>query len=161
MRANLADVNPKRRLPLLSGPKDSSTDGPPRPRWQWVAFGAAAIFAAWLPLCAFAGAIAARLAGAAGAGEPAHVVRVAITIGVAYAIALALGALAGGFLVGRWGTAAVGIREATLAGLTASLLAVVVSWASFGLVPGTLLAIAVAGPLAALGGKLGVNRRVQ
>jgi tRNA-(ms[2]io[6]A)-hydroxylase len=73
--------------------------------------------------------------------------------------ALALGAGAGGYLVGRWGPRAVGVREASLAGLSAALLAGAATWIMFGPTPGVLLPAFVAAPAAALGGVLGLRTR--
>jgi hypothetical protein len=154
-------MDSKRRLPVLKAPQADAPEEEPRPPWQWVGFGAVAIFVAWLPLSLLAGALAARLASAAEGGTHDELVRAAIAIRVAYAIELALGAIGGGFVVGRWGAAGVGAREAALAGLAAALVAVGVSWASFGVSAGSLLIVVVAVPMAALGGWLGMRRRAR
>ena len=78
---------------------------------------------------------------------------------VVLAAGLALAAMAGGFLVGRWGAAGVGVREAALAGLAAGLIATALAFGAPGALSGALAAIAVAVPFAALGAKLGLGRR--
>ena len=147
---------PKRHLTVLNNKEanaDPTGDGSaPRRPWQWVGFGALAIFTAWIPLAGLAGAAAARLGESTFAGAGIGIVTV-------YAAALALGAALGGFLVGRWGTAGVGLREAALAGLGASAVAVGITWVSFGPSVGTLLVAAVATPMAAVGGRFGLRAR--
>jgi hypothetical protein len=149
-------VDGKRRLPVL---RPDGDDEPVRSPWQWVGFGAAAIFVAWLPLSALAVKVAAR----AGLGEQGSVdhARSGALVVASFCAALALGAILGGFLVGRWGGPGVGVREAALAGLVAAVVATMVSWVSFGPAPATLVVIAVAAPMAALGGTLGLRQRVR
>ncbi len=148
----------KRRLPLLRSADDSEVD-PARPGWQWVGFGTVAIFVVWLPLSAAAGSVASGLSRGDPGAAPHASLGAAIVFASTSAIALALSALAGGFVVGKWGGRGVGVREASLAGLGTSLVAVVASWLSFGFAPGALLVIPIAVPLAALGGWLGVRSR--
>lgn len=155
-------VEPKRRLTVLNNANDPDRGGEPgsapRRPWQWVGFGTLAIFTTWIPLAAIASRLAARaetedpggLAGVAGAGIAA----VAL-----YVVAVALGAALGGFLVGRWGTGRIGVREAALAGLGASVVAAAVTWISFGPSAGALLVTAVSTPMAAFGGRLGLRAR--
>jgi hypothetical protein len=145
----LSGVKPKRRLPVLQAPADGDPAEPARPPWQWVVFGSLGIFVVWLPLQALATALAGRsaIAGASGA-------------------ALAASSLTGGFVVGRWGAERVGVREAALAGLAATLVAVALSWMSSPITPAPLLLTAVtvtaiAVPMAALGAKLGLYRRLR
>jgi hypothetical protein len=151
-----APPTPKRRLTVLNNTEanaDPTGDGSaPRRPWQWAGFGALAIFTVWIPLAGLAGVAAARLGESAFTGAGIAIVAV-------YAAALALGAALGGFLVGRWGTAGAGLREAALAGLGASAVAVVITWVSFGPSGGTLLVAAVATPMAAAGGRLGLRAR--
>jgi hypothetical protein len=78
---------------------------------------------------------------------------------VIISVALGAGALLGGLLVGRWGPAGVGVREAALAGVAATAVAGVVTCVSFGFSPGILLVALVAPPAAALGGRLGLGKR--
>jgi len=148
---------PKRRLPVLNSPSAGGDEAQPRRPWQWVGFGTLAIFTAWIPLAALAGAAAARLP-----GDEAHArIGVALLALALYGSALALGAALGGFLVGRWGSAGVGVREAALAGLGAAVVAGAVTWASFGPSAGALLVAAVALPMAALGGRVGLRARAR
>src|ERR1019366_10756623 len=104
---------PKRHLTVLNNKEanaDPTGDGSaPRRPWQWVGFGALAIFTAWIPLAGLAAAAAARLGESTFAGAGIGIVTV-------YAAALALGAALGGVLVGRWGAAGGGLRGAALAG---------------------------------------------
>ncbi len=152
----------KRRLPLL--PSGRSSDTPegehqePRPPWHWIGFGTLAILVAWLPLSAVAAALAARLV-ASTDGDAERLARAGVIVVAVHASALATACLAGGYVVGRWGGEGVGVREAALAGLAASLVAVGAAWASFGFSPGSLAVVGVATPLAALGGRRGVRAR--
>jgi hypothetical protein len=144
-------VDAKRRLPVLKTPAEGGDDdAPARPPWQWVGFGALAIFVVWLPLAFLAGWVAMRIGGLAGAP--------ALSVAV-LASGLAVAAVAGGFLVGRWGPAGVGVREAALAGLSAALIATVLSLGFPGALAGALVTMVVAVPFAALGGWLGLRRR--
>ncbi len=151
---------PKRRLPVLNSPSAEPDDAESRRPWQWVGFGTLAIFTAWIPLAALAGALAARLpAGDGGDGRGRAAAGLALV--ALYGAALALGSALGGFLVGRWGASGVGVREAALAGLGAAAVACVVTWISFGPSPGALLVAAVALPAAALGGRVGLRARIR
>ena len=145
-------MDTKRRLPVLKTPAEGDDEAPARPPWQWVGFGVLAIFVVWLPLAILAGLVAVRLGGFASA--PALAV-------VELASALAIAATAGGFLVGRWGAAGVGVREAALAGLAAAIVAAGLSLGSPGALSGAIVTIAVAVPFAALGGWLGLRRRAS
>ena len=148
---------PKRRLPVLNSPSAEAEETASRRPWQWVGFGTLAIFTAWIPLAALAGVAASRLAPPE--GQASAVAAVAIVGG--YAAALALGAGLGGFLVGRWGSAAVGTREAALSGLGAAAVATGISWVSFGPSSGSLVIAALAAPAAALGGRIGARARAR
>lgn len=147
----------KRRLPVLQADAHGDADEPPRPAWQWVGFGAAAIFATWVPLSALAGALSARWLVRA-IDEPA-LRRAALLTATFYAIELAAGAVAGGYLVGRWGSAATGVRQATLAGAVAAALLVAATWASSGPSIGMLLVALLAPGMASIGGSLGLRAR--
>jgi hypothetical protein len=131
-----------------------------RPRWQWVAFGGLAILVAWLPLAVIVGTLAARIATAP---EDAHgsVGRAAAAIVAMHAVALGLASLAGGLLVGRWGGAGVGVRDAALAGVVASLIAIAGAWVSAGPSPGFLAVLAISVSMAALGGAWGRRGRAR
>jgi hypothetical protein len=148
---------PKRRLPVLNSPSGEPDEAERRP-WQWVGFGSLAIFTAWVPLAALASVAAGRLHPSG--DDRAPVAAVLIVLGL-YGAALALGAALGGFLVGRWGTAGIGVREAALAGLGAAAVAGVVTWVTAGPSAGALLVAALAAPTAALGGWLGRRARAR
>lgn len=155
----------KRRLPLLQ-PAQGDADEPPRSPWQWVGFGAAAIFVTWVPLSILVGAAAARvLSGAPGASDGSGLARAALVTSGAYAVELAAGALAGGYLVGRWGPSGVGVREGALAGLAAAAALAVVALAMFGAAVsatlGLLFIALLAPPMAAWGARLGLRRRAR
>jgi hypothetical protein len=145
-------VETKRRLPVLKAPSEADDEATARPPWQWVGFGALGIFAVWLPL-AFGAAWVASSLNASGAAPIAGV--------VVLAAGLAVAALAGGFLVGRWGGEGVGVREAALAGLAAAIIASALAFGAPGALWGALTTVLVAVPFAALGGKLGLRRRAR
>jgi hypothetical protein len=92
--------------------------------------------------------------------DPTALRRAALLASGAYMVELSGGALAGGYLVGKWGPATVGVRQAALAGLTASVALALVTWASYGATVGLLLLALLAPPMAALGGRLGARRRL-
>jgi hypothetical protein len=143
-------MDSKRRLPVLKTPGEEAADEPPRPPWQWVGFGAVAIFVVWTPLAYLAG-----LAGRRFAGSDRSVL-----VGAGFfALGSVLAALAGGYLVGRWGAAGVGVREAAFAGLAAALVATVLAWMQAGLSLGPLVTVLLLVPAAALGGRLGLKGR--
>lgn len=144
---------------LQSGP--AGDEDPPRARWQWVVFGALAIVTTWVPAAAIAGAFAGRFAARSAQALPEDVTRIALTIGGAYALALTLGAAAGGYVVGRWGAAAAGLREAAISGLVASLVAAGASWVSLGPSPAPAVLPLLIVPAAAVGGMLGLRRRAR
>jgi len=145
----------KRRLPMLQS-SPAEEDEPPRPRWQWIVFGALGIITTWVPAAALAGAFVARatVPGSGGIGLELAVVG-------AYTLALGAGAAAGGYVVGRWGATGVGTGEAALAGLAASAAATAASWATLGLAPGAIVVPLLTVPIAALGGRLGLRRRAR
>jgi hypothetical protein len=152
----------KRHLPLLQ-PAQGTGDEVPRSPLQWVGFGAAAIFAVWVPLSVLAVAVSGRLVAAA---SDAGGQRRAVVLGLCvYALDLAGGAFAGGYLVGRWGPAKVGAREGAKAGLAASAALGLLTCAVLRDTAGTsviagLLIVAVAAPaMAAWGARTGRRRR--
>lgn len=176
----------RRRLPVVQEPprKDRGDDAPDppegddeaRPPWHWVGFGVVAIFAAWLPLAAAAGALArrafeatfgaaateadvARVLGAMSTGER---VRFTLSQALPQAAALSLAAFAGGFLVGRFGKGT-GLREAALSGAATALMAAALTvkglelgWAA---AVTLLLTAALATGFATLGGRVGRDAR--
>jgi hypothetical protein len=85
--------------------------------------------------------------------------RIALWISAAYALELAAGAVAGGYLVGRWGPSGVGVRQAALAGATAAALLIVATWLSSGPSLGMVLVALVAPSMATIGGALGLRAR--
>ncbi len=149
---------PKRRLPVLNSP--AAEEPANRRPWQWVGFGAFATFTLWIPFSALAGWAGMRLSANVDPGDHARLVRTAVAVAVLHLLALALGASLGGFLVGRWGTHGVGVWQAALSGLSAAAVALGVTWASFGFSANSLLLAVVAPPIAALGAKIGLRRRV-
>jgi hypothetical protein len=142
----------KRRLPVLSA--NAAPSEPPRPPWHWIGFGAVAIFVVWLPLVSVADAISRRLV--AGRAESAWTL---FALVVPHAAALVLAAVAGGFLVTRFG-AGTRTREAWLAGLAVGLLALGLTWTSAGISLGPLVVPALATAAAAAGGAIGKRRGV-
>jgi hypothetical protein len=159
----------KRRLPVL---KSSSEEGgdEERPPWQWVGFGAVAVFVVWLPLSYLAEvarrrATIAWLGGAETPEEAARAlaamagpdrVKLGLLVFVLHGGALALAAFAGGYLVGRWGERT-NERIAALAGVAAAVLASVLAWSGISWVP--LVTVVVAALFAWAGGRAGVRRR--
>src|SRR5258708_5091866 len=138
----VTSVQSKRRLPVLQSTAEEDPGEPHRPPWQWGVWGVLAVLLVWLPLAAI-GAVARRSAPRISAGGAG-----------AQGAALALSAVAGGFLVGRWGARGVGVREATLAGLIATVVAAALSWSFIGalepLLWTTVAVAAIAVPMAAL-----------
>jgi hypothetical protein len=161
----------KRRLPVLKADGSKNEDDN-RPPWHWVGFGTLLVFGAWLPLAYAASVIEARLlsrfaqasseeaiAIAIREAAPHDAARLRFQVLLLLAMPLVLGAFAGGFIVGRWSKDA-GVREAALAGLAAALVACVLSWIESGISAAPLAGIALAVPMAALGGWSGVQRRL-
>lgn len=161
-------AKPKKRLPVLQdeGDDDEAQDRPP---WHWSAIGMIATFLAWLPLASIANALVARMLRSVDPAEDAALAAAApakvraIMIGV-NALCFALAALAGGYLVGRFGGRA-GRREATVSGLLAALLAWGIAMAQAQaidiLVWSLLLVVigAIGSGAAYLGGRVGLKRR--
>ena len=143
----------KRRLTVLKSDGAPQEQEAQRPPWHWVGFGMVMIFAAWLPLAYVVEAIVVRVR--SGAPEDHVPWAVPVLLG---AVPLALAALAGGFLVGRFGKPA-GTREALLAGLATGLVAILLTTLSGAFSPLFLVAAALAAGFAALGGAWGVRGR--
>jgi hypothetical protein len=148
-------VEPKRRLPLLKAAPSEAEETPVRPAWQWVVFGALGIFVVLIPLSWLATLAALRMGDPGRSPLAAHLVARAAP----FVAAMATASLAGGYLVGRWGTRGVGVREAALAGLAAALGAGVLAWGAAGALAGAIVTVVVSVPSAALGGRLGLRRR--
>jgi hypothetical protein len=128
------------------------------------------IFAVWLPLAYPATSLAQRLvaryavgstpeeiARALASAPPGEIARLEVLVRVLLAIPLALAALAGGYLVGRWGRN-VGVIHAALAGLVAGIVSCGLSWARGEFSWAPLAGIALAVPMSSLGGWLGRRR---
>lgn len=148
----------KRRLPVVQ-PK-LEDEGEPRPAWHWVGFGAVAIFVAWLPLAWVAEAIGARLVASKGPLEElsrAERLRALAMIALPQAFALALAALAGGFLVTKFGQGT-RARDAAFSGACVGFLALGLTFASAGFSLAAFVVPLLATALAALGGRLGLRR---
>lgn len=144
-------MDKKRRLPVLKTQDDELEGAEARPPWQWVGFGALAIFVVWVPLAYVTGILASRVEAVASSRVGSVLVA---------SSGLAVAALAGGFLVGRWGGKDVGVREAALAGLAAALIASVSSLGTPGAWAGALIIPLIAVPFAWLGGRVGLRRRM-
>jgi hypothetical protein len=163
----VADLRPapggKRRLPVLQ--TTPAEEDPPRPAWQWGVFGALAIVTTWVPATAIAGAILghwnatpqAPLDGDAIEG----VLRLELVVAGTYALALATGAVAGGYVVGRWGSPGIGVREAALGGLAAAGAAAAAAWQALGPTAGVVVVPLLVVPAAAAGARLGLRRRAR
>ncbi|HSQ64111.1 MAG TPA: hypothetical protein VLM85_12885 [Polyangiaceae bacterium] len=161
----MGDKSSHRRLTVLqSKPED---DEPPRPPWHWVGFGAVAIFVVWLPLAYGAESVSSRVVAsrlppgdAADLGarlrelSPAARRTTIVLMAMPHVAALVLAALAGGFLVTRFG-AGTRPREAALAGLMVGLLALGLTYAQTGVSLAPLVVPLVATLAAWLGGRLG------
>ena len=172
----------RRRLPVVQEPRPATPpegeDEEARPPWHWIGFGVVAIFAAWLPLAAAAGALARRAyeatfgAGAAevevaralGAMTSGERLRFTLSQAVPQAFALALAAFAGGFLVGRFGKGT-RPREAAICGAATALMATALTIRGLELGVATLVTVlvtfAIATGFAALGGRQGVRQRAR
>ena len=167
--STLKVADTKRRLPVLNTSAGNEEDE--RPPWHWAGFGALLIFGAWLPLAYAASLIEAPLlARFTGASSPAavaeaiqdaaprDVARLQMAALALFVVPLAMGAFAGGFVVGRWSRSA-GPREAALAGLAATLVTCVLSSMEAGISAAPMAGVAIGLPLAALGGWCGARRR--
>jgi hypothetical protein len=159
-------VSPKRRLPVLSS-KDGD-DAPPRPRWQWVGFGAAAILVAWLPLAYASQALVARLVDARLGREASEVFSRPIAPDEAERFffvmwliptgAMLLAGALGGYVLSRWGDRC-GWREAAEASGLVAVFAIGLSWARIGVTGASAFALLVVVPGAVLGAILGRRMR--
>lgn len=160
----------KRKLPVIqSRPEDQE---PPRPPAHWVGFGIVAVLALWLPLAAVAQFAARRVVvGTIGDRSSEAEVEIALaSIGdaerarlhawlVALPIAaLALAALGGGYLIGRYGHMT-GAREGALAAALAALVAGLLASVGGAALGGTVVSVIVAALFGAVGAHLGKKRR--
>jgi hypothetical protein len=161
----------KRKLPVLGTAASEGDDGEARPGWQWVGFGATAVFAVWVPLAfcaqwlsrhglglpAFATPEATRDALASlGQGERTRLV---LGLMLPHVAAFGAAAAAGGFLIGRYGPA-LGPREGAMAGLAAGLVAVVLAAAN-GFSPALLVVPLLGAAFGATGAAFGNKRRMR
>lgn len=156
----MPDNGDKRRLPVLQA--SGAEPEEPRPPWHWVGFGAVAVFVAWLPLAYVAEAVGRRLAGRA-LDDLAQLTRherlvVFAKIGIPQALALAIAAAGGGFLVTRFGSGT-RRRDAAYAGLCVGLLALGLTYAQMGVSLAPLVVPLLAAGAAAAGGVVGKRSR--
>lgn len=148
---------------MLNAPAPPAEEEAARPPWHWVGFGAAAIFATWLPL-AYLGELAAeRIVGAfIGHGlapeataralsllGPSERQRLVAALLFVRLVPLVVAALGGGFLVGRLGAA--GWKKGALAGAAVATVAVGLATVSYGMAWSSLIVYGIAPPMAALG----------
>jgi tRNA-(ms[2]io[6]A)-hydroxylase len=166
----------RRRLPVIQT-RGTDEEGEDRPPWHWIGFGTVAIFAAWLPLAYLAGVVARHAVepyiGAASSESeylaryaalaPGDRFRLAAIQWIPHALAFAIAAFAGGFLVGRFGKGT-RPREAAAAGAATALVALTIAaGGGIGSVAAGAVMVVVVGALAvafaAWGGRLGVARR--
>lgn len=144
-----------------------------RPPWHWVGFGTIATFALWLPLAYAAEAVrhhlfVSRFGAAATQQEVTNAFaamdgmerfRWTAMQTLPHVIAFALGAFAGGLLIGRFGPGT-GPREAALSGLVTALVAISVSWrvvaeGGWGALVSIVVPLAIAVGFAWWGGRVG------
>ncbi|HEY1959854.1 MAG TPA: hypothetical protein VGH28_29805 [Polyangiaceae bacterium] len=161
----MPDKDVKRRLPVVQPPAEPAEE--PRPAWHWVGFGAVAIFIVWLPLAYLAESLGRRLtAGTLGPAGDAHFsdlsrserLAVLARLALPQAVALVLAAMAGGFLVTRFGQKTTS-RDAAFAGLTVGALALGLTFSQAGFSLAGFVVPLVATGAAAAGGMLGRRRR--
>lgn len=157
------DDKARRRLPVIQAPPEDD-EAQDRPAWHWSIIGLIAIFLAWLPLASLVNALfasslrgaAAPSSGESGAARGAMFAANALCFGVA--------ALAGGYLVGRFGGRA-GRREAAVSGALTAALAWLI--ALTGAPPGSYVAwspllvamTAIGGGSSYVGGRIGLRAR--
>ena len=145
-----------------------------RPPWHWVGFGAVAIFATWLPGAALAQKtgehlVARRVVDLTQAEltqrlaelPKNELLMVIVPLALLHLLALAVGAAAGGYLVGRFGSGTT-VREPMLAGGVVALMAITLTVGSgalaSALVTGSAIFLVAVG-CAALGGKRGLKKK--
>lgn len=163
----------KRKLPVLNQ-RAAEPPEPERPPWHWVGFGAVLVFAAWLPLAwlaeAFKSRIVLRLLGPVSSEEDVRTAMAALhgssrvvfavaTIGLP-ALAMAVGAGAAGYVVGRFG-GTTSAREAGLGGVVAGAIACVLAWITAGFQPAVVVVVPVLGGAAWFFGGRGVRARAR
>ncbi len=164
----------RKRLPVLKNTPEEEQGEEPRPPWHWVGFGTTAIIAAWVPLTYVGTAIAQRwirvrfpiaaleadvTRGLAALPPGDRATFVAVQIGLP-ALGMTLGAVFGGYIVGRWGGDSATSREAAIAGFAASFIAAVLTFAGGGFAWPVLLFVAMSTIAAWLGGRWGMRARI-
>jgi hypothetical protein len=165
----------KKRLPVLRSTPEDEQGEEPRPPWQWVGFGVAATFGAWVPLQYLAESVTQRLiarwvAGASTAEEVATALaslsqsertRIWIIVLGFRAVPPIVSAMFGDYIVGRWGGDNAGAREAAIGGAATALIVSVLAIAAFGATvwwtPALVLLLTT--PPAWWGGRIGLRRR--
>jgi tRNA-(ms[2]io[6]A)-hydroxylase len=172
-------VAERRRLPVIQPPKETAPEdeGEARPPWHWIGFGTVAIFAAWLVLAYAAGAIVKKAVepwvGAAtteaeaaarwGALSPEDRARVAAIQWIPHALAFALAAFAGGYLVGRFGKGTSAREAATAGAATAGIALIIAAGGGIGSIGAAVVMVVVVAALgigfAAWGGRTGARAR--
>ncbi len=161
----------RKRLPVLKNTPEEEQGEPTRPPWHWVGFGTTAIVAAWVPLTYIAAHIASRWIRShfpKVAKEPdplsmlsrseyatAQMVMLSVST-----LAVALGAVFGGYIVGRWGGNAATARESAIAGFAASLIVSILAFAQVGISWSMLVPAAIITLMAWLGGRWGMRNRI-
>jgi hypothetical protein len=172
----------KRRLPVLNSEEGDEQCSPA----QWTAIGMVAIVLFFIPLAMLAGVITQStmrvhlptagpevVAAAYRTLAPATRLKLSLVMLLVPALALAVAALGGGAIVGRFGGGA-RVKEATMAGIAAGVVVVLYSFVRSGgavvargahvagvaqLFMSSLIVLLIATMMARLGGWLGVKRR--
>jgi hypothetical protein len=152
---DITAVAPKRRLPVLQT-KDEG-DSPPRPRWEWIGFGAIVMVVTWLPLAGLATLVVTRLSERVSSLPETDAGSSRAAILFLPAISILLACLFGGYLLGRWGKR--GRADAALSAALAMLFGIGLAWARFGVTWEGLVALLLALPSAVLGASVGARRR--
>jgi hypothetical protein len=168
-------VADRKRLPVLKNTPEEEQGEEPRPPWHWVGFGTTAIMAAWVPLTYVGTALAQRwirlrlpigsqeadVAQALAALPPGdRATFVAVQIGLP-ALGMTIGAVFGGYVVGRWGGDSATSREAAIAGFAAALIAAVLTFAGGGFAWPVLVFVALSTAAAWAGGGWGMRARLR
>lgn len=165
------------------GEDDGDASPEDRPPWHWIGFGTIVTFACWLPLAYVAEAVRSHVFqsrfGAAATREEVEAAFAAMSAAerfrwtamqtLPHIIAFALGAFAGGLLVGRFGTGASARENQKLAaasGVVTALVALAVSWrvlaeGGWGALASMVLPLVVAVGFAWWGGRVATRRRAK
>ena len=176
---------------MIQSPPPPKTDGDgasedaaeERPPWHWIGFGTIVTFALWLPLSYLAEAVRHHVFvtrfGPSPSREEVDLAFAAMTgmerfrwttmQTLPHVIAFALGAFAGGLLVGRFGTGSSPRQNQQIAaasGVVTALVAVGVSWrvlaeGGWGAVVSMVVPLVLAVGFAWWGGRVGTRKRAQ